>query len=70
MLTEVVEPETERGALLMDEVEALMDPAVGELMDSVEVDGGDVTYGVDGSEEVATEVGHWEDREEQDEDAP
>lgn len=43
----------------MDVVEALIDEQVGgELMDKVDVDGGDDTCGVDGSEDVATEVGH------------
>lgn len=57
--------------LLMDELEALIEePAGGELMDKLEVDGGDETCGVDGSEVVETEVGHCEDREEQEAEFP
>lgn len=63
LLMEVVEPHTDAGALSMDEVEALIDadiedPAGAELRDNVEVYGGEVTCGVDGSDEVVTVVGH------------
>lgn len=63
LLMELVESQMDAGELSVQDIEALIDadiedPAGGELMDNVEVNGGEVTCGVDGSEEVATDVGH------------
>lgn len=60
----------------MEEVEALIEAQRlaegGELMDTEdEVKGGEFMCGVEGSEEVEMAVvGHWEDREEQEAEAP